>query len=96
MKKILSLAECDQDQLKLNNEQIPETGERRTETRMNRKIEKFEDIEAWKEGMNLTVELYKLLSGCRDFGFRDQLQRAAVSITSNIALPYGIKEIIRI
>ncbi|MBU4446400.1 MAG: four helix bundle protein [Candidatus Marinimicrobia bacterium] len=55
---------------------------------MSRKIEKFEDIEVWKEGMNLTVELYKLLSGCRDFGFRDQLQRAAVSIPSNIAEGY--------
>jgi len=46
--------------------------------------------------MHLSVEIYQLFSGCRDFGFRDQLQRAAVSIPSNIALPYGIKEIIRI
>ena len=64
-----------------------ESGERKPEKGMNRKIEKFEDIEVWKDGMNLTVELYKLLSGCRDFGFRDQLQRAAVSIPSNISSP---------
>lgn len=50
---------------------------------MSSKIEKFEDIEVWKDGMNLTAELYKLLSGCRDFGFRDQIQRASVSIPSN-------------
>lgn len=64
------------------------TGERRPETGMSSKIEKFEDIEVWKDGMNLTAELYKLLSGCRDFGFRDQLQRASVSIPSNIAEGY--------
>jgi len=38
--------------------------------------------------MHLSVEIYQLFSGCRDFGFRDQLQRAAVSIPSNIAEGY--------
>ena len=70
------------------NDRKREIGERRTETGMSSKIEKFEDIEVWKDGMNLTAELYKLLSGCRDFGFRDQIQRASVSIPSNIAEGY--------
>lgn len=48
-------------------------------------IEKFEDLKVWKEGMQLAVQLYKELKGCRDYGMRDQLQRAAVSVPSNIA-----------
>lgn len=49
------------------------------------KIERFEDIEAWKEGRKLVVQVYNALSKCKDYGFRDQIQRAAISITSNIA-----------
>lgn len=49
------------------------------------KAESFEDLEVWKEGMRLTVEVYNLLKECRDYGLRDQMQRAPVSIPSNIA-----------
>lgn len=49
------------------------------------KIERFEDIEAWKEGRMLVSDVYRALSGIRDYGFRDQIQRAAISITSNIS-----------
>lgn len=49
------------------------------------RIERFEDIEAWKEGRLLVADVYSALSKTRDYGFRDQMQRAAVSITSNIA-----------
>lgn len=49
------------------------------------KIVRFEDIEAWKEARTLVKELYKIFSHGRDYGFRDQIQRAAVSIMSNIA-----------
>lgn len=35
--------------------------------------------------MELCVEVYKSLKDCRDFGFRDQIQRAVVSVPSNIA-----------
>ncbi len=48
-------------------------------------VEKFEDLEVWKLGMNLSVLLYSSLKDCRDFGLRDQMQRASVSIPSNIA-----------
>ena len=49
------------------------------------KIERFEDIEAWKESRLLVQEVYELFKDCRDFGFRDQFQRAAISVMSNIA-----------
>ena len=49
------------------------------------KIEKFEDIIAWEKSRKLTLEIYKMFTGCRDFGFRDQIQRASVSIMNNIA-----------
>ena len=49
------------------------------------KIEKFEDIEAWKEARVLVKNVYSLFAECRDYGFRDQIQRAAVSTMANIA-----------
>jgi four helix bundle protein len=49
------------------------------------KIEKFEDIEAWKEARELVREIYLAFSVNKDYGFRDQMQRAAISIMSNIA-----------
>lgn len=49
------------------------------------KIAQFEDILAWQKAHTLTVEIYKEFSKCRDYSFRDQIQRAAVSVMSNIA-----------
>jgi four helix bundle protein len=45
----------------------------------------FEQLDVWKRACSLSVQLYALLKKCRDYGFRDQMQRAAVSIASNIA-----------
>ncbi len=49
------------------------------------KIEKFEDIIAWQKSKELTLLLYSLFAKNQDFGFRDQIQRASVSIMNNIA-----------
>jgi four helix bundle protein len=49
------------------------------------KIEKFEDIEAWKEARELVKHVYESFKDQKDYGFRDQIQRAAISIMSNIA-----------
>ncbi|HEV8369099.1 MAG TPA: four helix bundle protein [Pyrinomonadaceae bacterium] len=52
------------------------------------KVKKFEDIQSWKKGRSLTKEIYQAtLTGsfAKDFGLRDQMRRAAVSILSNIA-----------
>jgi four helix bundle protein len=52
------------------------------------KIERFEDIEAWKKSRELAKAIYKVSSTdgfARDFVLRDQIRRAAVSVMSNIA-----------
>ena len=45
----------------------------------------FEDLDVWKKSCALSVRIYKLLKDCRDYGLKDQMLRAAVSIPSNIA-----------
>jgi len=49
------------------------------------KIEKFEDIIAWQKARELTLLMYKTFANSKDFAFRDQIQRASVSIMNNIA-----------
>ena len=56
------------------------------------KIDKFEDLEVWQTARALAMRVYRLTHGerfSRDFGLRDQIQRAAVSIVSNIAEGFG-------
>ena len=51
-------------------------------------IKKFEEIEAWKEArrlMNMIYDLTNKPAFKKDFGLRDQIQRASVSCMSNIA-----------
>ena len=45
----------------------------------------FEDLEVWKRACQLTVLIYQVLKECNDHGLRNQMQRAGVSIASNIA-----------
>jgi four helix bundle protein len=65
------------------------------------KIERFEDIEAWKIARELTKLIYQATSAGefnRDFGLRDQIRRASVSVLSNIAEGFerdGDKEFIQ-
>ena len=49
------------------------------------RIEKFEDIIAWKKGRELTVNIYIGFKNCKDFSFKNQIERASVSIMNNIA-----------
>lgn len=49
------------------------------------RIERFEDIIAWQKARELTVIIYRLFETSKDFGFKDQIQRASVSIMNNIA-----------
>ena len=54
---------------------------------MNR-IERFEDILAWQKARVLTKDIYtttRLAAFARDYGLKDQIQRASVSTMANIA-----------
>ncbi|MGZ9163753.1 MAG: four helix bundle protein [Anaerolineales bacterium] len=51
-------------------------------------IQRFEDIQAWQEARRLVKMVYSLTnkdSYSKDFGMRDQIQRASVSVMANIA-----------
>lgn len=52
------------------------------------KINTFEDIQAWQKARELTGAIYKVSSADsfnKDFGLKDQIRRASVSVLSNIA-----------
>ena len=49
------------------------------------KIEKFEDIIAWQKAKELTLNVYSDFQTVKDFGFKDQIQRAVISVMNNIA-----------
>ena len=56
------------------------------------KIEKVEDLISWQKSKDLTIEIYKITKSnafAKDFGLCNQIQRAAVSIPSNIAEGFG-------
>jgi four helix bundle protein len=48
-------------------------------------IQRFEDIIAWQKGQDLAVRVYTEFGNSRDFNFKDQICRAAVSVSNNIA-----------
>ena len=48
-------------------------------------IERFEDLIAWQKSKELSISIYKSFQEHRDLAFKDQIQRAAVSIMNNIA-----------
>ena len=47
--------------------------------------ERFEELEIWQEARRLYRGLYGSLRGCKDYSFRDQMLRAALSVMNNIA-----------
>ena len=55
------------------------------------KIQRFEDLIVWQKGMSLAEEIYRVTKQgefAKDWGLRDQVRRAAVSIPSNISEGY--------
>lgn len=58
------------------------------------KIERFEDILAWQKARELVSAIYEVSNNgqfTKDFGLRDQIRRAAVSIMLNIAEGFARK-----
>ena len=45
----------------------------------------FEDLEVWRRGCQLAVDVCVANSDSRDYALKDQMQRSAISIPSNIA-----------
>lgn len=45
----------------------------------------FESLRVWQNLRLFVNSIYDLMADNRDWGFRDQIQRAAVSIMNNIA-----------
>lgn len=64
-------------------------------------IKKFEDLEIWKLARELTNKIYQVTNDrafSKDYGLKDQIRRAAVSVMSNISEGYergGNQELIR-
>ncbi|WP_430399909.1 four helix bundle protein [Flavobacterium sp.] len=48
-------------------------------------VQKFEDLIVWQKSQDLAVEIYSIFRECKDFAFKDQISRATVSISNNIA-----------
>lgn len=49
------------------------------------KIKSFEEMVVWQKAKMLTLKIYKDFKKIKDFGFKDQIQRASVSIMNNVA-----------
>lgn len=49
----------------------------------------FKDLIVWQKSAELTVSIYDEFKNLKDFGFKDQIQRASVSIMNNIAEGYA-------
>jgi four helix bundle protein len=48
-------------------------------------MDAFEDLEVWKRSNRLAVDIYRVLESSREYGLKDQVVRAVISISSNIA-----------
>ncbi len=56
------------------------------------KFSRFEEIQAWQKAREVTLQIYKITadgSFSKDFGLKDQIRRASVSIMANIAEGHG-------
>ena len=49
---------------------------------------RFEELDVWKRAARLSAGLFRALDGSREFGFKDQITRSALSVASNIAEGY--------
>ena len=48
-------------------------------------VQKFEDLLVWQKSQDLAVSIYNAFNDSYDFSFRDQIKRASVSVSNNIA-----------
>ena len=48
-------------------------------------VKEFETLEVWKRSACLSSQIYQEFKGFRDYGYKDQITRAGLSVSSNIA-----------
>ena len=48
-------------------------------------VQKFEDLIVWQKAQDFSVIIYQNFETCKDFSFSNQIKRASVSISNNIA-----------
>jgi len=61
-------------------------------------MDALENLDVWKRSCRLSVDIYKLTEESKEYSFKDQVTRSALSIASNIAEGYergSVKERIR-
>ena len=49
----------------------------------------FENLIVWQKAQEFTITVYGTFADTKDYGFRDQIQRASISIMNNISEGYG-------
>jgi four helix bundle protein len=79
---------CDLAKGRLNKENIGERNGMQAASIVPMPIETYRDLETWQACMDVLVETYQLtrkLPGCERFGLTSQMQRASVSMPSNVA-----------
>ena len=52
-------------------------------------LQSFKDLTVWQKAEDLSLNVYREFATCKDYGFKDQIQRASISIINNIAEGYG-------
>jgi len=58
----------------------------------------FEELKVWRKSKDLAVAIFRIFADSKDFGFKDQITRSALSVPSNIAEGFereSNKELIR-
>jgi len=55
------------------------------------KIVRFEDIIAWQKAKELTIAVYRTFQDSKDFGYKNQIERASVSVMNNIVEGFDIR-----
>lgn len=48
-------------------------------------VKKFEELLVWQKSQDFAVSIYRTFSNLKDYSFKDQISRASVSISNNIA-----------
>ena len=72
-------------QSNLDANSLHETVDRRLVNRRVKIMRSFEELRIWQDSRSLVKDIYALNERLKDYGFKDQIQRASISIMNNIA-----------